>query len=67
MRSRISSGLRAGSMRGMDDGDAITAAARISRASASIDRPWLAACIRNFCLIGSAKFRIVKVVLIPDL
>ena len=67
MRSRISSGLRGGSVRGMAKGDAITAAARISRASASIDRPWLAACIRNFCLIGSAKFRIVKVVLMSDM
>ncbi len=34
------------------------------RASASMERPWLAACMRSFCLIGSARFRMVRVVLI---
>jgi len=41
----------------------VTACVRISLASASIERPWLAACIRSFCFTGSARFRIVNVVL----
>ena len=36
---------------------------RISLASASMDLRWWAAWIRSFCLMGSAKFRIVNVVL----
>ena len=42
---------------------AVLARVKISRASASMDCPWLAACMRSFCFTGSSKLRMVKVVL----
>ena len=40
----------------------LTARVSMSRACASIERLWLAACMRNRCLTGSSRFRMVRVV-----